>query len=464
MTSIIWCILLGKLFGTDGVRGIINQELTPELALRLGLAIGTFFGEDSKILIGRDVRVGGYMLKSALTAGLLSSGVKVYDADYAPTPAIQYVTKTEDFDGAVIITASHNPPQYNGIKVVDVDGIEIPRDKEREIEDILFSNRFYRASWSSLAHDVKPYPYVNELYVKAVLEKVDKESIRRKKFKIVVDPANSVSALTTPRIARELGVKVYTVNGNLDPMFPGREPEPTPENLRETAEIVKNLRADLGIAHDGDGDRAIFIDDKGRVIWGDKTAVILAKYLVEKNPNGPKKIYTAVSSSTLIEDLLHEYGVEVVWLKVGSVDIARTMQEKGDALCGFEENGGFMYPPHQLVRDGGMTLALMLELLAKWDKKLSELYDELPKTYMIKTKLPMKRDKALRVVEKVKEMFKEYREITIDGVKVLGNGFWVLVRPSGTEPLLRIMIEADSEEKARRILDQIISVAGDVKE
>ncbi|MET1159957.1 MAG: phosphoglucosamine mutase [Thermoprotei archaeon] len=448
---------MGKLFGTDGVRGIVNEELSPEFALRLGQAIGTFFGEGSKILVGRDIRVGGDMIKSAIIAGLLSAGLKVYDGGLAPTPALQYVIKNSDFDGGVIVTASHNPPQYNGIKVIDSDGIEVSREKERVIEEIYFENKFRRVAWNSLLHDVKPYPSVIDEYVNGVIKHVDKDLIRSRGFRIVVDPANSVSALTSPRIARELGVRVYTVNGVLDPLFPGREPEPTPETLAETAKVVTSIGADFGVGHDGDGDRAIFIDDKGRVIWGDRSAALLSKYLLDRGDKG-KRIYTAVSSSTIIEDYLKGYGVEVVWLKVGSIDISRTMQKDPEALCGFEENGGFMYPPHQLVRDGGMTLALMLEMLARTGKKLSELYDELPKMYTIKTKIPMTRERALRAVEAVKEAFKEYRQVTIDGVKVLAPDFWLLVRPSGTEPILRIMLEARTEDQARKLLDKVLEI------
>ncbi len=453
---------MGRLFGTDGVRGIVNEELTPEQALRLGMAIGTFFGPGAKILVGRDIRAGGYMIKSAVIAGLLSSGVKVYDGDLAPTPAVQYMVKVEDFDGGVVITASHNPPNYNGIKVIASDGIEIPREKEREIEDIYFESRFHRVPWRLLLEDAHPYPYVNDIYVKGVVEKVDRDLIRSRGFKIVVDPANSVGTLTTPRIARELGVKVYTVNGHLDPSFPGRYPEPVPENLVDTAKAVVSIGADFGIAHDGDADRAIIIDDRGRVQWGDRTATILARYLAEKHPELPRKVYTAVSSSTVIEEVLKPYGIEVVWLKVGSVDISRTMQRNGDALCGFEENGGFMYPPHQLVRDGGMTLALILELLATEKRKISEIYDELPQYHLIKTKIPMKREIALKVVEKTKEAFKDYRLITIDGVKVISDDFWLLVRPSGTEPLLRIMLEAKTEEKAKQLLEKVKKIAEEV--
>jgi len=449
---------MARLFGTDGVRGVVNENLDPVLALKLGMAIGTLFGEGAKILVGRDIRCGGQMLKSAVIAGLLSSGVKVYDADLTPTPALQYVVKNEDFDGGVMITASHNPPEYNGVKVIDSDGIEISRDKEVELEEILFNERFKRVKWSSLTRDVVSYPYVNDMYVKAIVDLVDRDKIRSKGFKIVVDPANSVSSLTSPKIARELGVKVYTVNGNLDPLFPGREPEPTYESLKETSRVVISLNADFGVAHDGDGDRAIFIDDRGRVIWGDRSAVILAKHLMEKYPGLPRRIYTAVSSSTIIEDYLREYNVEVVWLKVGSVDIARAMLMNGDALCGFEENGGFMFPKHQYVRDGGLALALMLETLADWNMKLSDIYDTLPKMYAIKTKIPLERSRVPAILEKVKSVFSGYRQVIIDGVKIIGEDFWVLVRPSGTEPVLRIMIEAVSEEYAKKILGKIMDL------
>ncbi len=445
---------MGKLFGTDGVRGVVNKDLTPELALKLGEAIGTFFGEDSRILVGGDIRAGREMVKYAVIAGLVSTGARVYDAGLTPTPALQYVVKSEGFDGGVVITASHNPPQYNGIKVIDSDGIEVSREKEREIEDIFFSNKIHRAPWKLLVDRVKPYPYVNELYVKAVVSHVDRELIRSRGFKVVVDPANSVGAITTPWVLRELGVKVVTINGNLDPGFPGREPEPTVETLETTARIVKEVGADFGVGHDGDADRAIFIDDKGRIWWGDRSAALLAKFIAEKHKDLPRRVYTAVSSSTLVEEVLNPLGIDVVWLPVGSVGISRKLVEE-DGLCGFEENGGFMYPLHHPVRDGAMTTALMLQLLAEERRSLSELFDELPYYYSIKTKIYMSRDKALKAVEAVKQAYSGYRQVTIDGVKVFGEDFWFLVRPSGTEPLLRIMIEGKSKETIEKLLEDI---------
>lgn len=450
-----------RLFGTDGVRGVVNEDLNPEFILRLGLAIGSYFDKGSRILIGMDSRAGGEIIKGIVSAALMSTGVKVYDAGFTPTPALQYVVKSNGFDGGVMITASHNPPEYNGIKVIGPHGIEIDRDEERKLEEIYWENNFRRVNWSSLPYSVEKHKMVNEEYVKAVLSHIDKDLIRAKNYRVLIDPANSVGALTTPLIVKELGVKPIVINGTLDPLFPGRNPEPTVENLTETAKVTRELGVALGIAHDADADRAIIIDEKGVVNWGDRTATLLAKYLKEeKGLSG--KVYTAVSSSIMVEEVLKPLNIEVAWLKVGSVDIAHTMRRNGDALCGFEENGGFMYPPHQYVRDGGITTALFLEMMARYNASASQLFDKLPKYYALKKKYRMDREKALRVVELVKEAFKDKRLITIDGVKVISSDYWLLVRPSGTEPLLRVMIEAKDIERLNEISSLIDSIIREV--
>lgn len=449
------------IFGTDGVRGIVNEELTPEFVIRLALAIGYYFKEGSRILIGRDARGGGDAIKRIVEGALILSGLKVYDGGLAPTPALQFAVKSQGFDGGIVITASHNPPEYNGIKVIGPHGIELDRDEEREVEEFFNEEKGRRIPWKSLAEGVEEFPLVNEVYVKGVLEHVDEELIRKRGFRVVVDPANSVGTLTTPRILRELGAKPIVINGTLDPLFPARPPEPVPDVLKGTSEAIRAFNADLGVAHDADADRAIFMDELGRVHWGDRSAAILAKYLrAERNELG--KVYTAVSSSTVIEEVMREYGVEVVWLKVGSVDIAHTMRKMGDAMCGFEENGGFMYPPHQFVRDGGLATALFLEALSAWKLRPSELFDQLPKYYVFKGKHKMPRELAVKAVEALKEEFRGYKLITIDGVKVVGDDFWVLVRPSGTEPLLRVMAEARSEELLKNILERVERVIKEV--
>ncbi len=452
---------MGRLFGTDGVRGIVNKELTVDFVIRLAYAIGTFFGEGSRILVGRDVRIGGEIFMKAVEAGLVSAGCKVYEAGLITTPGLQYNVGYKGFDGGVMVTASHNPPEYNGIKVIASDGIEVTRKAEEEIERIFFEQRFKPGSIALLTSSVERAPGVIDDYVKAIVGLVDREKIRAKRLRVLVDPANSVGALTTTRVVRELGGKVYTINGHLDPFFPGRHPEPTVESLRETALVARVLEVDFAVGHDADGDRAIIIDDKGRIHWGDRSATILIEHLARKHPELPRRVYTAVSSSILVEEYLKKLGVKVVWTKVGSPIIAREVI-KGGGLAGFEENGGFMYPKLLPVRDGAMKTALLMELLAYENVRLSEIFDRLPKYYPVKTKVPMPREKALQVVEKVKELYAGNRMVTIDGVKVFGEDYWFLVRPSGTEPLLRIMVEAKDKSKAEEIARNLIEIAREV--
>jgi len=455
---------LGKLFGTDGVRGVVNKELTPLLALRLGMAIASHYGEGVRILVGRDGRAGGEMIMSAVIAGLLASGAEVYLAGrrgYAPTPAIQYAVKERGYDLGVIITASHNPPEYNGIKVISSLGIEIDRETERRIEQVFFEERFRLVPWNRVRDEVRVDDEVNDLYIKGVVDKVDKNLVRSKGFRVVVDCANNVASITTPEILRRLGVKTYTLACNIS-INPYREPEPTPSSLQETARIVRTLGADLGVGHDGDGDRAIFIDEAGEVWWGDRTGALLSRYIAEyKSPkNVPRAVYTAVSSSRLVEEYLKKVGVEVRWTPVGSINIGYRLLEEG-GIAGFEENGGFLYPPHLLARDGGMTLALFLEMMARENKRASELFNELPKYYAIKTKIPMPRNKALEVVKALIDEYqaKGVRVVTVDGIRVDAEDYWFLVRPSGTEPVLRIMVEAKNPEKARQLAEELAEKA-----
>jgi len=445
---------MGRLFGTDGVRGVLNVEMTPQLALRLGSAIGTYLGAGSQVLVGRDARSGGEMLVSALAAGLMSMGVRVWNAGMLPTPALQYAVRELGYDGGVMVTASHNPPEYNGIKVIAADGIEVPRSVEAEIEAIFFENRVKPVDWRGLAEGVRREEKALEKYVDGVVSIVDRDRIASCNYSVLVDPANSVGALAAPLVLRRLGVKTYTLNGHIDPGFPGREPEPTTNSLMPSARVAVALGVNLGVGFDGDADRAIFIDEKGRIHWGDRSGALLAAYLAEKHRDYPRRIYTGVSSSMLVEEYLKPRGVQVVWMKVGSVDISRRLvEEKG--LCGFEENGGFMNPAHQPVRDGSATLALMLELMSEEHLPASALFDQLPRYYPVKTKIPMSREKALEALERVREAYKGERMITIDGVKIIGEDYWVLVRPSGTEPVLRIMAEAKSREKVERIVEEV---------
>ena len=440
-----------KLFGSNGIRGVVNKELTPEMAVRVGSAIGTFFGKKN-LLVGHDARTSGPIFAKAVTAGLTATGCSVFFAGMAPTPALQYAVKNHCMDGGVIITASHNPPEYNGIKVIWNDGIEISHKKEAEIEDIYFNNRQVLAEWTKLGQD-NELAMVNDEYIEAIKKHVNVSEIAKEEYHVVTDTANSVGSLAAPRLLREIGCKVTTINGNIDGTFPGRLPEPRPDNLKELASVVKALRANLGVAFDGDADRSIFVDENGEIYWGDKTFALIEKHFLIENPN--KKIVTPVSSSTLIKDIADAYRGKIVLTKVGSVTVSHTMKKTGAKLGG-EENGGVFYGPHQAVRDGAMTTALILRIMAKTGKKLSELIAEQPQYFLEKGKVNCPGDKKEKVLKKLLERVKGDNTSTIDGIKIwFDDKSVILVRPSGTEPVYRLYAEAKTQKKALKLDVQI---------
>jgi phosphomannomutase/phosphoglucomutase len=442
-----------KLFGTNGIRGVVNKELTPEMAIKVGASIGTFFGRKN-LLVGHDARTSGPMFAKAVIAGLTATGCQVFFAGMAPTPALQYAVKNHAMDGGVIITASHNPPEYNGIKVIWNDGIEISHEQETEIENIYFEEKAQFAEWDKLG-TTRELPGVNDEYIEAVKKQVNVAKIAEKHYHVVVDAANSVGGLTAPRLLRDLGCKVMSINANIDGTFPGRLPEPRPENLKEIALTVKAVGADLGVAFDGDADRSIFVDENGEIYWGDKTFAVIEKRFLKENPNA--KIVTPVSSSTLVKDVADAYKGEIVWTKVGSVTVSQTMKEI-NAKLGGEENGGVFYGPHQAVRDGAMTTALIMEIMAETGEKLSQLIAEQPQYFLEKGKVECPEDKKEKVLEKLLEQVKGANISTIDGVKIwFEDKSAILVRPSGTESIYRLYAEAKNQEKALKLIEDYSS-------
>ena len=438
-----------KLFGTNGIRGLVNIELTPEMAIKVGCAIGTFFGRKN-LLLGYDARTSGPMLAKAVISGLTATGCHVFFAGMAPTPALQYAVKNHRMDGGVIITASHNPPEYNGIKVIWSDGIETSHEQEVEIENIYFDNKIVFTEWDKLGM-LQDLPGINDEYVQAIEKLVDPQKIAQKHFHVVVDAANSVGGLTAPPLLRELGCKVTTINANIDGTFPGRLPEPRPEDLTDLSSTVKAIGADLGVAFDGDADRSIFVDENGVIYWGDKTFAVVIKQFLIKNPGA--KIVTPVSSSTLIKDTVEAYKGELIWTKVGSVTVSQKMKEL-NAKLGGEENGGIFYGPHQAVRDGAMTTALILNIMAETGEKLSKLVAEQPQYFIEKGKIDCPDEKKEILLQKLYEQVKGENISTIDGVKIwFSDNSAILIRPSGTEPVFRLYAEAKNQEKALKLVE-----------
>lgn len=435
---------MGRLFGTNGIRGVINEGLTVEMALDIGRSVGTF-SEKGKIVISRDSRMGSVMFTKAVVSGIVSTGCPVIDIGPAPTPTLQFMVPHLDCTAGVMITASHNPPEFNGIKVMGRNGIEITRELEAKVEEIYFSREFYAANWQGLG-SIRTYDKALTVYLEAVKTHVNVNAIRKRNLTVVVDGANSAGALATPRLMREMGCKVISLNSQMDGMFPGRLPEPTPDNLKELSRVVKSVGADLGIAHDGDADRAAFVDEKGRVLWGDQSFAILASRVLARKKKST--LVTPVSSGRLIEDVAKNAGANVVWTEVGSVVVSHKLEEIGAELGG-EENGGVFYPPHQSVRDGPLTAAQIVDIMAFEGKSLSQLVSELPGPYYShKAKVEVPPKKKDTILDILLETTKDEERITLDGVKLVYDEGWILMRPSGTEPIWRCFAEGISQKIA----------------
>ncbi|MFQ5573351.1 MAG: phosphopentomutase/phosphoglucosamine mutase, partial [Nitrosopumilaceae archaeon] len=388
---------MGKLFGTNGIRGVFGDDLTLDFIHDITLSIATYFKE-GPILVGYDGRDSSPIIAKAICATLNFSGLDCKNTGLVPTPSLEFATKNLRYKGGIMITASHNPPKYNGIKPVACDGVEISRDDEFVIEDIYFNKKWQNSpqKWGTTDKEERTI----QVYLDGVKSHVNSDKIISKKFKVVLDLGNGAQAVTAPTFCKELGCEVFTINENIDGTFPGRGSEPTPENLKELSKSVLKNKADFGIAFDGDGDRSLFCDNKGEILTGDKSALLLCRYILEKNPNST--VVTCLNSGSAIETLTANSNSKVLRTRVGSVEVSRKMVPI-NALIGFEENGGFMYGKHNQVRDGVMTLALILDLLSPSGKTLSEEIETLPTSFTTKDKISCSADEAKKIIDVLKQ-------------------------------------------------------------
>lgn len=430
------------LFGTNGIRGVFGKDLSLDFLVNISRSLAAYY-KKGPILIGRDGRNSNNIMFNIVTAALNSDGLDTVDGGILPTPCLQYATKRNEFNGGIMITASHNPPEYNGVKPIANDGVELPRQDESVVEQI-FANKTFITS-EIVGQNFKEEMIIDR-YIDDVLALVDVDRIKKRKFKVTMDLGNGVQALVAPLLAKKLGCTVITVNGTIDGDFPGRGSEPTPSNLSLMSFVAKETNSDIGAAFDGDGDRSIFCDEKGIVSWGDKTGTLLAKYLIlTKHPKA--KIVCPINTTHILTKVAQDNGSEIIHTKVGSVEVSREMVKQG-AIIGMEENGGFMYGVLNQVRDGALTTALMLDLLASEEKGLSAILSSLPKVYQYKSKFECTEMGLIqKVIGSVKNHGSPMKIETLDGVKIwFDEESWLMLRPSGTEPLIRIYGESTDEQ------------------
>ena len=434
-----------KLFGTNGVRGVFSEDFSLEFVNDLVMSMSSYF-KKGKILVGYDGRHSSPIVAKIVSSALNYSGLDCYMAGLVPTPCLEYATKKLGYDGGLMITASHNPPQYNGIKPVASDGVEISREDERKIEQI-----FDEQNWNNVDTFGKTFEETNVIstYIDGILSLIDIDKISEKKFKVCLDIGNGVQSVTAKKLCQNLRCEINIINETIDGNFPGRGSDPPPQNLDELSKLVVDTHSDFGIAFDGDGDRSIFCDETGKILTGDSSALLLCDYLLKQYPNS--QVVTCLNSGNIIEKIVEKSNSRVVRTKVGSVEVSRRMVDD-NALVGYEENGGFMFGKHNHVRDGAMTLGLMLDLLSKSESSLSKNIANLPPNFTTKTKIECSTEKSKIVIE---EFLKEFpNSDTSDGIKIqVDENNWVMIRPSGTEPIIRIYGESNSQQN----LDSLIS-------
>ena len=452
-------------FGSSGIRGIANQAVTSELALRIGRGVGTGTG---KVVIGHDTRRAAEMIEYAAISGLLSVGCRVTRVGMVPTPTLAYAAR--DYDCGIMVTASHNPPEYVGVKLFNPDGMAFDSKQQRTIERRIGEAGgadIKLASWDRM-HPVRTDENAVANHISMILASVKIE----KRMRVVVDCGCGAASLTTPYLLRAMGCDVVTLNSQPDGFFPGRKPEPKSETLTALQSVVLSTNADLGIAHDGDADRMVAVDDQGEVVSNDKLLAFFGMH------EARKKMVVPVDTSMLIDAVLPD--IEIIRTRVGDVFIAEEMKRAG-ADFGGEPSGTWIFPRVSYCPEGIYSAARLVELLSREDAGFSDHLSPMPEYEIKRGSISYRGDldnkslqdssmpqpAGLGIDRRIEEELRALPSSdisTIDGIRLGFDDAWALVRPSGTEPLIRITVEGathDAVEKLYREIHKIVKGAID---
>ena len=435
-----------RLFGTSGIRGKYQEDITPELALDVARALAKYIGgEGKKVVIGTDTRTSGKIMENIISAGLQECGCDVLLLGMVPTPVVGYATLKKNADAGIMITASHNPSPYTGIKLWNNDGLAYKQDQEREIEKIVHFKEFDKVGWDKLGREDDISSFKDE-YVNDIIEisKIDPS----KPLKVIVDCASGAGSYLSPEAIRKAGMNVITMNAQPDGFFPGRNPEPNEANLGELMKAVKALNADVGIAHDGDADRMIAIDENGNISDFDKLLTIMAMEF-------GGTVVTTVDASACLDTAMEKLGGSVLRTPVGDVHVAESIT-KNKATFGGEPSGTWLHPDFCMCPDGLLSALRIIKAIQDHGK-LSEQLEKIENYPTVREKITCSNDKKEEVMKTVeKEFEKEFDNVkeilSIDGVRLsFEDNSWVLIRPSGTEPYIRITAEAKTQEQLDKI-------------
>jgi phosphoglucosamine mutase len=425
------------LFGSSGIRGVVNRDFTPELANLIGMAVGS---SAKCAALGMDSRTSGPMVEAAVSAGLMSAGCEVYDAGVVTTPTLAEAART--MSCGVMITASHNPPEYAGIKLVNPDGSGFDAAQSRAIEKLIDSRKFKLQPWDKVGMKHHYHDAVEKHSCRIL------QSVGKSRLKVVVDCANGPAATITPLVLRHMGCRVVTINSSLDGHFPGRSPEPSDKNLKDLKHAVVSMKANLGIAHDGDADRMVAVDDKGVFLGGDVLLALFAKKYSKK------KIVVTVDASMAIDDFVR---AEVIRTRVGDVFVSEKVK-KTKAEFGGEPSGTWIFPDQTYCPDGILAAARLVEMAA--DRRLSEQRKKVPVYPIFRESVgfdPKMKQAVMRRLEHEMRGIECEELLMADGFRLQFESGWALVRLSGTEPKIRYLAEARAERTAKDIMSMISS-------
>jgi phosphomannomutase len=432
----------------SGVRGVIGQSLTPVLLTRFAQAFGTHTGPGT-IVVGRDPRTSGEMVKHAVIAGILSSGGRVVDIGVCPVPTVQMQVRRRRANGGIAITASHNPAEWNALKFIGSNGLFLDGGQARELLDIYHQGEYTKVNADEI-RTVEEVEGATDAHIKAIVDALGPLPPARRKLRVVIDSCNGAGSLVGPGLLEALGAEVIPINVTPDGSFP-RPAEPLPENLGDLCAAVKKHGSDVGFAQDMDADRLAIVSEQGTPIGEDYTLVLAALYVLGRE-RGP--VVANLSTTSALEHVAQKFGCPLFLTKIGEVNVTDKMQQ-ANAVIGGEGNGGVIYPRVNFARDSLVGMALVLHLLADSGKTVTQLLDEFPRYSVVKEKMVCPSEKIPAVLKLLRTEYEKFPLDTRDGVKVTLPDGWFLVRGSNTEPIVRIVAESQSEAQAREIVARI---------
>ncbi len=435
--------------GISGVRGVVGETFTPELAVSFAQAFGTYIG-GGRILVCRDTRPSGPMVLAAVTSGLLACGCEVMDLGICPTPSMQLAVTRLGAQGGVSITAGHNPAAWNALKFVRGDGLYLNEAQAEELLDQFHQGEFDKATWDRIQPRVGSGDAILH-HIETLASRFDVAAVRGRRLTVAVDCCNGACALLVPRWLETLGCAVLAINDDIASPFP-HDPEPRPDTMAQVRALVKAGHADIGLAHDADGERLGMVDEQGGPLSEELTLAV-ATTIALGTRRGP--VVTNVSTTRLIDRIAERHGVPVIRTPVGQAYISEAMVEHA-AVIGGEGNGAVAVPAVQPSHDSAAAIGLILEHLARSGDPLSDLIASLPPMAMVKQKIPMAPNLVFSVLEEFREAVQETDGASIDlsdGVRVSWPDGWVHVRASNTESLIRVIAEADDGRRADDLAD-----------